>query len=366
MKYEVEVGLPIENIDTPALLVDLDLLTENIQKMAKTFEHSRVNVRPHIKTHKCPEIARLQIAAGAIGITCAKVSEAEVFAAAGISDILIANQITGPVKIDRLTELAKQCNLMVAVDDFENVEAINQACKEKDVVIRVLVEVNIGMNRCGVEPGEDTLKLSQAVDAAAYLQFFGFQAYEGHLVLVKDPDERAEKLQADFMPLRATIKLVEQAGLEVKTISGGGTGTFDLADTLTPLTEVQVGSYVFMDKTYAAVRGEFKPSIRVASTVVSRPVPKRLVTDAGLKAMTSEFGWPVLQGGIASKMNYLSEEHAVLTLEQPEAVDLVGGDRVLFMPSHVCTTVNLHDNFYVHRNGRLIDVWKIAARGCTQ
>ena len=366
MAYKAEIGMSIEDLDTPALLVDFEVLMENIKFMAATFEHTRVNVRPHIKTHKCPEIAKLQIGAGAIGITCAKVSEAEVFAAAGISDILIANQITGPVKIDRLTELAKQCDLMIAVDDFANVEAINEVCKQKDVIIRVLVEVNIGMNRCGVEPGEDTLKLSQAVDAASHLKFYGFQAYEGHLVLVKDPAERAEKVEADFMPLRKTIELVEEAGLEVKTVSGGGTGTFDLADELTPLTEVQVGSYVFMDKTYATIRDEFKPSIQVASTVVSRPVPERLVTDAGLKAMTSEFGWPMLQGVGASKMNYLSEEHAVLTLEQPESVELSGGDRVLFLPSHVCTTVNLHDKFYVHQNGQLVDVWTIAARGCTQ
>ncbi|MGD8457629.1 MAG: DSD1 family PLP-dependent enzyme [Anaerolineales bacterium] len=366
MVKKLEIGTPIKNIDTPALLVDLDLLTENINKMADAFKDSRVRVRPHIKTHKCPEIAKLQIEAGAIGITCAKVSEAEVFAEDGITDILIANQITGPVKIDRLTELAKRCELMVAVDDAKNVEALNLACQEKNITIRVLVEVNIGMNRCGVEPGEDTLKLTQVVNDASHLGFWGFQAYEGHLVLVKNPSERAQKVEADFAPLRETIEMVEQAGIEVKTVSGGGTGTYDLAEELTPLTEVQVGSYVFMDSTYASIRGEFKPSIHIVSTVVSRPVPARLVTDAGLKAMTSEFGWPVLESVDDVKMNYLSEEHAVLTLEKPESVTLIGGDRVLFLPSHVCTTVNLHDYFYVHQNGRLVDVWKIKARGCTQ
>ena len=366
MGEKFEIGIPIEKVDTPALLVDLDLLTANIQTMAQAFANSRVDVRPHIKTHKCPEIAKLQIEAGAIGITCAKVSEAEVFADEGVNDILIANQITGTVKIDRLTELAKKCDLIVAVDDPKNVEALNQACREKAVTLRVLVEVNIGMNRCGVEPGEDTLALSQVVNAASHLQFWGFQAYEGHLVLVKDPEERAEKVEAAFMPLRETIDLVENAGLKVNTVSGGGTGTFDLADSLTPLTEVQVGSYVFMDNTYSQIRDEFSPAIQVMSTVVSRPVPERLVTDAGLKAMTSEFGWPRLLGVDAVKMNYLSEEHAVLTLEQPETVQLSGGDRVRFRPSHVCTTVNLHDYFYVHQNGRLAAVWRIAARGCTQ
>jgi D-serine deaminase-like pyridoxal phosphate-dependent protein len=251
------------------------------------------------------------------------------------------------------------------VDDSANVTALNDACRVAGVRLGVLVEVNIGMHRCGVEPGEPTLRLSQQVDAAAHLDFLGFQAYEGHLVLVKDPAERANRVAQDFAPLGKTIDLVKEAGLEVQIVSGGGTGTFDLAAQFTPLTEVQVGSYVLMDKTYNAVRTEFPAAISVMSTVVSRPVKERLVTDAGLKSISSEFGWPDLLG-IKAEMNYLSEEHAVLTLLAPEEVDLVGGDRVQFIPSHVCTTVNLHDWFYVHQDGRLIDVWEIAARGCSQ
>lgn len=366
MGYRVEIGMPIGELDTPALLVDLDVLTQNIHKMAQFFSKSRIQVRPHIKTHKCPQIAELQIKAGASGITCAKVSEAEVFAAVGITDILIANQITGPAKINRLTDLAGTSDLMVAVDDPANVRELNQICQEKDVNLRVLVEVNIGMNRCGVEPGIEALELAKSVQAASSLTFLGFQAYEGHLVLIEDPVERAEKVAQAFAPLTQTIQMLEGVGLPVQVVSGGGTGTYDLAATKTPLTEVQVGSYVFMDDTYSRVRPDFSPAIMVSSTVVSRPVPERLVTDAGLKAMSNEFGWPVLLGEDRATMNYLSEEHAVLTLDDPQKSTLKGGDKVQFLPSHVCTTVNLHEKFYVHQNGALVDIWSIEARGCTQ
>lgn len=366
MARKFEIGMPIMDIDTPALLVDLDQLNRNIQQMADAFGNTNVKVRPHIKTHKCPRIAALQMEAGATGITCAKVSEAEVFAQAGIRDILIANQVTGAMKIDRVTDLAGKCDIKVAVDDPENVNQLNSASVAKNVRVGVLVEVNIGMNRCGVEPGQDTLELSRIVEAASNLDFLGFQAYEGHLVLVGDPEERERKVEEDFGPLRETIELVEAAGLSVRIVSGGGTGTFDLAATKTPLTEAQVGSYVFMDKTYAAVRGEFPPALTVLSTVVSRPVPERLVTDAGLKSMTSEFGWPQLLEIDDTRMNYLSEEHAVLTLNQPDEVELKGGDKVKFMPSHVCTTVNLHNRYFIHQDGRLVDIWDIAARGCAQ
>ena len=214
MDAREKIGQPVGKVDTPALLVDYDQLKENIDRMARTFAGTAVKLRPHIKTHKCPQIARMQMEAGAVGITCAKVSEAEVFAAAGIKDILIANQVTGEVKIDRLVRLAKKCDLKVAVDDSANVAALNDACRVAGVRLGVLVEVNIGMQRCGVEPGEPTLRLSQQVDAAAHLDFLGFQAYEGHLVLVKDPAERANRVAQDFAPLSDTIALVEDAGLD--------------------------------------------------------------------------------------------------------------------------------------------------------
>lgn len=366
MVYKIEIGIPVGKIDTPALLVDYEALLSNINQMAAFFAERSAVLRPHIKSHKCPQIADLQIKAGAIGITCAKVSEAEVFAREGIKDILIANQITGDVKIDRLTDLAKTCDLKVLVDDPANVEDLDRFCQKKGIQLGILVEVDLGMNRCGVKPGDDTLQLVKTIASKPHLKFEGLQAYEGHLVLIKDPDQRSEKVIHDFTPLEKTRLLLTEAGFEPRIISGGGTGTFDISGTQTPLTEIQVGSYVFMDQTYLAVRPDFRSSISVLSTVVSRPVPERLVTDAGLKSMTSEFGWPTLLEDIDSEMQYLSEEHAVLTINNPTEVHLTGGDKVSFMPSHVCTTVNLHDNYYVHQDGKLIDIWPISARGCTQ
>ncbi len=366
MRRHAAVGEPIENLDTPSLLVDYSLLSKNIRFMADFFAERKPVLRPHIKTHKCPEIARMQLSAGAIGITCAKVSEAEVFADSGIQDILIANQITGNVKIDRLTELARRCSLMVAVDDQENAAEIDHMCRLKGVKLGILIEVDIGMRRCGVQPGVQTLELARAVRSHSNLVFRGLQAYEGHLVLVKDPVERAEKIRSAFAPLQNTVDLLADAGLPAEIVSGGGTGTYDVSGVETPLTEIQAGSYVFMDHTYRAVRPEFAQALTVLSSVVSRAVPDRLVTDAGLKAMTSEFGWPQLLDGPAAEMNYLSEEHGVMTLKDPSEVSLKIGDRILFSPSHVCTTVNLHDYFHVHENGLVRDIWEIAARGCTQ
>jgi D-serine deaminase-like pyridoxal phosphate-dependent protein len=359
-------GTPVEELDTPALLVDLELLEQNIARMAAFFADKPASVRPHSKTHKCPAIALRQLAAGAIGITCAKVSEAEVMAAAGVDDILIANQVTGATKIDRLTDLASHCDLMVAVDDAANVQQLAEACTAKGVTLRVLVEVDIGMGRCGVRPGQPALDLARQVATAQGLRFEGLMGYEGHLVLVDDAVERAGRVRAAFEPMAETLGLLEQDGLPVHIVSGAGTGTFDVTGTLPFVTEVQVGSYVFMDNTYSRVRTEFEPSLTLLSTIVSRPVPERIVVDAGLKAMTSEFGWPRPLDGEGLAVRYLSEEHGVLDLAADGRFDGKPGDRMRFQPSHCCTTVNLHDRLYVVQNGKLVDVWPIAARGCAQ
>jgi D-serine deaminase-like pyridoxal phosphate-dependent protein len=359
-------GVLVDQLDTPALLVDLDALERNIQKMTDFFAGRPAALRPHAKTHKCPQIALRQLRAGAIGITCAKVGEAEVMVEAGITDILIANQVTGEIKIDRLTELARRCDMMVAVDDAANVQALSQACRAKGATLRVLVEVDIGMGRCGIAPGSAAVELARAVSGAPNLQFLGLMGYEGHLVLVKDPDERERRVREAFGLLRDTANQLAAIGLPVEIVSGGGTGTYDVTSDCPPVTEVQAGSYVFMDSTYCGVRPEFEPSLTVLTTVVSRPVPERAVVDAGLKAMTKELGWPRPLEAEAASLRYLSEEHGVLDLSAPEAVSWRPGDRVRFLPSHCCTTVNLYDSLHVIQDGRLVEVWPIAARGRSQ
>jgi D-serine deaminase-like pyridoxal phosphate-dependent protein len=353
-------------LDTPALLLDLAAFERNVVRMATFFADKPATIRPHSKTHKCPQVSLRQLEAGATGITCAKVSEAEVMADAGIRDILVANQVVGFAKIDRATDLAARCDLMVAVDDAANVQQLSEACQAKGVTLRVLVEVDVGMGRCGLQPGPSALELARQVDTAPGLKLAGLMGYEGHLVMVEDATERARRVQAAFDPMAETIALLERHGLAIQIVSSGGTGTYDVTGTLPFVTEIQCGSYVFMDSTYLKIRPEFEPALTVLATIVSRPVPERVVIDAGLKAMSKEFGWPVPTAARGLAVRYLSEEHGVLDVEPGAAFDGKPGDRVRFLPSHCCTTTNLHDMLHIIQEGVLVDLWPIAARGCVQ
>jgi D-serine deaminase-like pyridoxal phosphate-dependent protein len=366
MVREPKPGTPYLELDTPALLLELDAFDYNVGLMARFFAGRPTSLRPHAKTHKCPEIARRQIAAGAIGITCAKVGEAEVMAEAGIQDILIANQVVGEIKIHRLTDLADRCKMMVAVDDAENVQQLSAACQAKGVALRVLVEVDVGMGRCGVQPGEAALRLAQEVAQSPGLNLAGLMGYEGHLVQIRDPDERQAKVLKALIPLRETRDLFERNGLPVEIVSGGGTGTYDVSGANPPMTEIEAGSYVFMDSTYNKTRPEFRQALFILSTIVSRPTPERLVTDAGRKTISSDFGLPVPIGVPGASMAKLSEEHGVVKLDNPRAIDLRPGDKMRFVPSHCCTTTNLFDTLHVIQNEVLVEVWPISARGRAQ
>ena len=363
MSYEPALGTPIQELDTPLLLLDLDAFNRNVQTMSLFFGERSTSLRPHAKTHKCPQVALRQIEAGAIGITCAKVGEAEVLVQAGICDILVANQVVGPIKVGRLLDLAERASMMVAVDNTDNVAQLAHACQEKGVSVRVLVEVDIGMQRCGVQPGQAVLALARQVTDAPGLEFAGLMGYEGHLVMTPDPDERRKKVRQALVPLQETCELLDRAGLPVQIVSGGGTGTYDITGDGPPMTEIEAGSYVFMDTKYCELRPEFEPALSVLSTVISRPEPERIIVDAGMKTMTKEFGWPRPMDVPGVSVRSLSEEHGSLSSEEPSSVSLGLGDKVRFIPSHCCTTVNLHDALYVVQDGRLVDVWPIAARG---
>ncbi|HEU5423936.1 MAG TPA: DSD1 family PLP-dependent enzyme [Nitrolancea sp.] len=359
------VGRPLAEVDTPALVIDADALERNIARMAEFFQGKHAKLRPHAKTHKSPVIAQMQLAAGAVGITCAKLGEAEVLAAGGVRDILIANQIVGERKIARLVGLARHANVAVAVDDFANAAAISEAALAAGSTVRALVEVNIGMNRCGVEPGAPAVELAQRVASLPGLRFFGLQGYEGHLVTVPEHAEREQRVRAAMAPLIETRRAIEAAGIPVTAVSGGGTGTFDITSTIDGFDEIQAGSYVFMDASYGKVEGPgaaFEPALFLWSTIISRPAPERAVADIGLKTVTSDHGLPVLAGMQGAEVLSLSEEHAKLHVEG-EARGLRAGDKVRFQPGHVCTTVNLHDAYVVARGGIVEAVWPVAARG---
>jgi D-serine deaminase-like pyridoxal phosphate-dependent protein len=366
MPYQPRPGAALDEIDTPALLLDLDAFEHNLRHMASFFADKPTSLRPHAKTHKCPEIAHRQLQAGAIGITCAKLGEAEVMVDAGVQDVLIANEVVGPIKVQRLAALSDRANIMVAVDNPANVAALSKACQDSQTTLRVLVEVDVGMGRCGVQRSEDALRLARQVIDAPALAFQGLMGYEGHLVMLPGAEERSSRVQEAMIPLLEGVELLDKHGIATEIVSGGGTGTYDMTGTSAPMTEIQAGSYVLMDTTYLRIRPEFRPALSLLSTVVSRPTPERVVTDAGMKVITKEFGWPAPIEPEGLAVQGLSEEHGKLLAEHPEQVDLSIGDRVRMIPSHCCTTMNLHDRLYVTRAGKLVDIWPIAARGRAQ
>jgi D-serine deaminase-like pyridoxal phosphate-dependent protein len=356
----------MEELDTPALVIDLPAMERNIRRMSSFFAGKRAQLRPHAKTHKCAIIAQKQLDAGnAVGITCAKLGEAEVLVAGGIRDILIANQIIGKHKIARLAALARHADIMVAVDDPANATDLGAAAVAAGVELRVLVEVNIGMNRCGVAPGEPALALARYVAGTKGLRFMGLQGYEGHLVMLPNYEERKEKALAAMQTLVDTRRFIEASGLPVYIVSGGGTGTFNISSTVPGVDEIQAGSYVFSDTKYRSVGVDFECALTVLASVISRPTPTVAITDAGHKVATSEFGMPEIKDIPGATLAKLSEEHGKIEFAEANR-DLKVGDKVQYIVSHGCTTINLHDRYFGVRDGRLEVVWDIAGRGKSQ
>ena len=365
MTHNLFIGMPQTQMPTPALVIDLDVFQENLNRMAHFFK-GPVKLRPHIKTHKCPIIARLQVEAGAIGITCAKLSEAEVMVAHGIRDILIANQVVGYGKPERLAALASQADVKVAVDNTYHVDELNRAACLSRVRIGVVIEVNVGNDRCGTRSIEETLALARYICSKEGLVFNGLMGYEGHCVFTADRDERKAACMAANKVLVDSAHVLRSHGFAVEIVSAGGTGTYDMSGVYPGITEVEAGSYIFMDGCYSGILGNdlFSPALWVLSTVISKPEPGLALIDAGMKSLTHEFGLPQprLKG---AKLEGLSEEHGRLAL-LPEADGLKVGDLVKIWPSHGCTTVNLHDRYCVVKDGLLVAVWEVAARGMSQ
>jgi len=360
------IGLVKNEIPTPALLVDLDKIEYNIAKMADFCREKKVNLRPHIKTHKTPFLAHKQIEAGAIGITCQKLGEAEVMAEAGIKDILISNEVTDIQKIKRLVNLAKYTKIKVCVDNSRNVLDISKAAKEKGVTVGVLVEVDVGMNRCGVLPGEPVLQLAQEVIKQDNLEFLGLMGYEGHAVLIKSYKERKYKTEEALKLLVDTADLLKRKGIECKIISSGGTSTYNITGCYPGITEIQPGSYITMDLTYNSIEGiggEFKQALSLLTAVISKPAKDRIVLDAGIKAISVDMGTPKILFPKEIQIDHLHEEHALVKLAGPAKEKLQVGDKVEMIPTHGCTTINLHDFFYGIRNNTVESIWSIGARG---
>jgi len=359
-------GQNLQEIETPALVLDVAAAERNIRKMAELFAGGPTRLRPHVKTHKTPLLAHKQLAAGAIGITCAKLGEAEVMVAAGVRDVLVSSEVVGARKIARLLALNRHARVITVVDDGNAAREISEAAEREGMRIPTLIDLDVGQGRTGVAPGEPALALVQAAARMPGLQLVGLQGYEGHLQHVVDPDERGERCRAAMKALTDTATMIREAGHELDIVSTSGTGTHAYAGGYPGVTELQPGSYVVMDSQYASVKGlSFEHALTVLTTVVSKVKPDVGIVDAGYKTLSSDSGMPAIRNLGDARFAFGGDEHGKLLFEQPRG-DIRVGDKFELVPSHCDTTINLHDIYYVVRDGRLEDIWPIAARGKIQ
>jgi D-serine deaminase-like pyridoxal phosphate-dependent protein len=358
------VGQPVSALDTPALLVDLDVLTRNITTMAADITSRGAQWRPHTKANKNPAVAHQQLAAGAIGVTVAKVSEAEVMAAAGIRDILIANQIVGPIKTRRLAALARHADVIVAVDNPVNVDELNAAARVAGSQPRVLIEVNTGMNRCGVLP-DAVVPLAKHIVASDHLRFAGLMSWEGHAMKVTDATEREAVIRQAVGLLVESADACRQAGLPVEIVSCGGTGTYLTTAGIPGVTEVQAGGGIWGDASYLEMGANVEPALTLMAQVTSRPAPDRVIVDAGRKTVDPGKTPPIPCGLTLAKLPVFSAEHGILTLAEPSDCPHIA-DRINFRIGYSDQIMHLHDYLYGTRNGIVETIWPIAGRGHLQ
>ena len=344
------------SIITPALVVDHKILLGNITKMAEFCKKHYIGVRPHFKTHKCVEIAKLQLKAGAVGITVQTIDEAEALVKGGIKKVLLANELVDANKIRRFLKLVKKGNeLIIAVENEKNLKLLDALAGKAGKTINALVEVDVGMNRCGTKPGAKTLEFVLKVLRCRNIVFKGLQGYEGHTVLIPGRKERAAASGASLKALVDTKVLLLENRIDCEIVTAGGTGTYDLTGLNPNITDIQPGSYVYMDAKYGTVSGDFRKTLYVLATILCRRDNGDYIGDAGHKALTSEFGMPKLlepKGEILK----LNEEHCRLKIENRKHKKI---KQVKITPSHCCTTVNLYDNIYVVDANKVIGVWKI-------
>jgi len=365
------IGASLDEIDTPALLIDLDPFERNIAKMASFASANGVRLRPHAKTHKCPTIARKQIDAGAVGQCCQKVGEAEALVRGGVRDVFVSNQVVGEQKLRRLAALAKEATVGLCFDAAEQVDAASRAATEAGVMIGGYVEIEVGMQRCGVSAPEAARDLAMRIAAAPGLAFVGLQAYHGSAQHLPTWDERRAAIERSAAIVRDTVQSLRAAGLTSPAITGAGTGTFRIEGTSGLWNELQAGSYVFMDTDYARIGGEgggsydeFEHSLFVLSTVMSTPTTDRAIVDAGLKAYSAEKGPPWVHGRPGLEVTGVSDEHGKIIVSR-DAQRLRLGDKVMLIPGHCDPTVNLHDWYVCVRDGRVETLWPITARGAS-
>ena len=356
------VGQRLEEVDTPSLVLDLDAFDANLRTLKKSLEGKNVRVRPHAKTHKSVDIAKRQIAEGAVGLCCQKVSEAEALAEGGIGDILVSNEVVGAPKIARLAELSRRVHLGVCVDNVENLRQVGSSGAHLDVY----VELEVGMGRCGIAPGEAAVDLVREMKRYPNLRFGGLHAYHGRAQHVRSMADRKSAIEASAKAARMMKKLLLSAHLTCPVVTGAGSGTYMLEVESGAWDEIQPGSYVFMDADYArnewsAPLPRFQHALFVLSTVMSRPSPDVAIVDSGLKGSSVDSGMPGVWQRSGLEYIRASDEHGWISIARNEKVSL--GDKLLLVPGHCDPTVNLYDWYVCVRKGVVEALWPVSARG---
>ena len=360
--------MTLSEVDTPALVLDLDAFERNLDRLDKSLAGTRIRVRPHAKSHKCAEIALRQMARGAIGVCCQKVSEAEAMVEGGVMNVLVSNEVVGAQKLTRLAALARRARISVCVDNEQNIADLDAAARAAGAKIDVLVEVNVGANRCGVEPGQPCVDLAQRIAATRQLRFAGLHAYQGAAQHARTPAERKAAIARAVKYVRDTVEALHTKGLKPEIITGAGTGTYLLEAASGVYNEIQPGSYIFMDADYNRNLGEdgkpvrtFEQSLYVWATVMSHASPERAVVDAGLKALSVDSGMPVVADLPGVEFMKASDEHGVLKLAPGTRLTI--GDKLRLIPGHCDPTVNLYDWIVGLRADKVECVWPVTARG---
>lgn len=361
------VGTPLAEVDTPCLILELDAFERNLVRLPDSLAGREIKFRPHAKSHKCPQIAQRQIALGAVGVCCQKVSEAAAMVDGGVRDVLIANEVVGAPKLMSLAALAKRATVRVCADDAGNVHALDLAARAAGITLEVLVEIDVGAHRCGVAPGAPAVTLAHAIAACANLRFAGLQAYQGSAQHVRKVTDRRDAIARAVNDVRLTQRLMREAGIACDYVTGAGTGSYLFEAASTVYTELQAGSYVFMDADYARNEWtesgipQFEHSLFVWTTVMSATTEGRAVVDAGLKASSVDSGMPRVADYADVEYMKASDEHGVLQLNGGTRFTV--GDKLKLIPGHCDPTVNLYDWYVCVRGGRVEALWPITARG---
>ena len=363
MRPPATVGQRVEEVDTPALVLDLDAFEANMATLARTLEGRKIRVRPHAKTHKSADIAKAQIARGAVGVCCQKVSEAEAMVDGGVKDVYVSNEVVGATKIARLAALSKRAHIGVCVDDMSNLQEIARTGAKLDVYI----ELEVGMRRCGVAPGEDALRLAKAITTFPNLRFAGLQAYHGRAQHMRTMEQRHAAIEGAAQHVAEMKRLLAKAGIECPLVTGAGSGTYMLEVETGTWDEIQVGSYIFMDVDYAknewaAPLPRFRHALFVLSTVMSRAAPDRAVCDAGLKASSVDSGLPLVWERPGLTYKAASDEHGLMEVAAGAKAPALG-EKIFLVPGHCDPTVNLYDWYVCVRGGKVEALWPVSARG---